>query len=283
MDFTVARIKELLTLNGFSFNKGLGQNFLINPSVCPRMAAACGCDGIGVLEIGPGAGVLTAELAKRARKVVAVELDKRLQPVLNVTLAEAENTTVVFADALKLDLKSFIADNFGDMPVVVCANLPYYISTELIMSFLEQDAGIKRITVMLQKELAARLCAAPPCRECGAVSVAVHYRTKPSALLDVSRGSFVPSPNVDSRVITLEVLPRPAVSPADETVIFKVVRAGFGQRRKTLSNSLAQVFGKQNAALALTQSGVDGGLRAEQLSLAQFAAIADALTAQSAE
>lgn len=276
MALSVSEVRQLLTENGFCFNKGLGQNFLVNPAICPRMAAECGCDGIGVLEIGPGAGVLTAELAARAQKVVAVELDRRLEPVLRQTLADCPNAEVVFADALKLDLKAFLNEKFGELPRVVCANLPYYISTEVLLKLLEEKPGLRQITVMLQKELAARLCAAPPGRECGAVSVAIQYYTEPKPLFDVSRGSFFPVPNVDSRVISLRVRPRPAVEPADEAWFFRVVAAAYGQRRKTLSNSLSVLKGKQAAAAALAAAGIDSGLRAEQLDLEALCKIADA-------
>jgi len=277
MDFTAARANEILKKHGFSFTKSIGQNFLINPSVPPKMAELCGCGGIGVLEVGPGAGMLTNELAKRAGKVVAVELDKRLAPVLSETVGGLENVEIVFSDALKLDLPAFLTEHFGDMPVVVCANLPFYISTELIMRFLESGAKFQSITVLLQKELAVRLCAVPPSRECGAVSVTVHYRSRPEVLFDVSRGSFLPAPNVDCQVIRLNIYDEPPVKADDESAFFSVVRAAFGQRRKTLLNSLSTLNNKEKAAAVLTAAGIDPRKRAEQLSVADFCRIADAL------
>ncbi|HOP10083.1 MAG TPA: 16S rRNA (adenine(1518)-N(6)/adenine(1519)-N(6))-dimethyltransferase RsmA [Oscillospiraceae bacterium] len=276
MELTASRANEILKKHGFSFTKSIGQNFLINPSVPPKMAAGSGCDGIGVLEVGPGAGMLTNELAKRAKKVVAVELDKRLSPVLAETIGDLENVEIVFSDALKLDLPAFIKEHFGDMPVVVCANLPFYISTELIMRFLESGAKFKGITVLLQKELAVRLCAVPPSRECGAVSVTVHYRSKPEILFDVSRGSFLPAPNVDCQVIRLNIYDEPPVKAADESTFFKVVRAAFNQRRKTLHNSLSVLSGKEKAAAVLAAADIDPRMRAEQLSVADFCRLADA-------
>ncbi len=276
MPLTAAEINETLKKHGFSFTKSIGQNFLINPSVPPKMAAGSGCDGIGVLEVGPGAGMLTCRLAERAKKVVAVELDKRLAPVLAETVGGLENVEVVFSDALKLDLPAFLKEHFGGMPVVVCANLPFYISTELIMRFLESGAKFKGITVLLQKELAVRLCAVPPSRECGAVSVTVHYRAKPEILFDVARGSFLPAPNVDCQVIRLNIYDEPPVRAENEAAFFSVVRAAFNQRRKTLHNSLSVLSGKEKAAAVLAAAGIDPRLRAEQLSVADFCSIADA-------
>lgn len=278
MDYTIPQIKELLLAAGFTFQRALGQNFLINPSVCPRMASLCGCEGIGVLEIGPGAGVLTMQLAKLAKKVVAIELDRKLAPVLAQTLADYPNAEVVWGDAMKLDLRALLCEKFAGMEVVVCANLPYYITSPILMRLLEERLPIRRITVMLQKEAAMRICEAPPSRDCGAISYAVRYYCVPKPLFDVSRGSFFPPPNVDSRVIALEVLPEPAVRVRDEKRYFETVGAAFSQRRKTLSNSLGSAFGKERVAEALQAAGVDAGLRAEQLTPAQFAAVADALT-----
>ena len=275
MELTAAKANEILKKQGFSFTKSIGQNFLINPSVPPKMASGSSCNGIGVLEIGPGAGMLTNELSKLAKKVVAVELDKRLAPVLAETVGDLENVEIVYSDALKLDLPAFITEHFGEMPVVVCANLPFYISTELIMRFLESGAKFKGITVLLQKELAVRLCAPVPSRECGAVSVTVHYRAKPEVLFSVSRGSFMPAPNVDCQVIRLNIYDNPPVHPADEKLFFSVIRAAFGQRRKTLYNSLSVLWGKEKTAAVLAAAGIDPQKRAEQLSVADFCRIAD--------
>lgn len=277
-------IRALLARHGFHFSKALGQNFLINPGVCPRMADESGAaPGVGVLEIGPGIGVLTVELAKRAQRVAAVELDDRLLPVLAETLADCPNARVVHGDAMKLDLKQLIAEKFPGMPVVVCANLPYYITSPVIMRLLEERLPVQAITVMVQKEAADRICAQPGTRAAGALSLAVSYYSEPEILFRVSRGSFMPAPNVDSAVIRLRVRPAPA-QPADERQLFALIRAAFGQRRKTLLNSLCSAPGCDKALLnrALAQAEIAPTARAEELTLAQFVRLSDAVTAQRA-
>lgn len=272
-------VKELLGRHGFTFSKAMGQNFLINPSVCPRMADGCGADSsTGVLEIGPGIGVLTKELAKRAKKVVAVELDRRLFPVLEETLAEYDNITLIQGDAMKLNLQAILEQEFGDMPVVVCANLPYYITSPLIMRLLEEQLALRSITVMVQKEAADRLCAAVGSRQSGAVTVAVHFYAEPKRLFTVSPGSFLPPPRVDSAVIRMDLLKQPPVT-ADREALFRVVRGGFSQRRKTLCNALAAALAlpKQEVTAAMDACGIAPSARAEQLSLQDFACLANAL------
>ena len=275
----VGYIRDLLHRHGFQFSKKLGQNFLINPSVCPRMAEACGAaPDTGVLEIGPGIGVLTRELAQRAGKVAAIELDDRLPPVLAETLAGFDNATVIAGDCMKLDLHALLAEQFGDCPVAVCANLPYYITSPIIMNLLESRLPVENITVMVQKEAAQRLCAAPGTREAGAVTLAVQYYAEAETLFTVSRGSFMPAPNVDSAVIRLTVRKQPPCAVRDEKVLFRLIRAGFGQRRKTLLNSLtAAGFGKEAIAAALTAAEIAPTARAEELTLSQWAAVADAI------
>ena len=272
-----AVIKELLQRHGFSFSKALGQNFIINPSVCPRMAELGGvAPGVGVLEIGPGFGVLTAELCRRAEKVVAVELDDRLPPILAETLAEFHNVTIVPGDVMELDLSALIAEHFAGMPVVVCANLPYYITSPVIMRLLEQPLPIRSLTVMVQKEAAQRSTAAPGTRECGAISAAVWYYSTPKLLFSVSRGSFLPAPAVDSAVIRLDIPPElPADWPPKED-FFAVVRAGFGQRRKTLLNSLSAGlrWEKETTRALLETAGLPENTRAEQVTLEQWKALA---------
>ena len=202
----ISVIRDICDRFGFSFSKSLGQNFLVNPSVCPRIAEMGGADeNTAVLEIGTGFGVLTHELARRAKKVVAVELDSRLIPVLEYTMAEHKNFTVINEDILKVDLPALFEREFAGMDVVICANLPYYITSPIIMALLEQRLPIKAITVMVQKEAADRLCAKMPSRDCGAVTAAVRYYSEPKTLFPVSRGSFMPAPNVDSAVIRLDV------------------------------------------------------------------------------
>lgn len=275
----IGTIKELLSRHGFSFSKALGQNFLVNPSVCPRMAESCGArQGVGVLEIGPGIGVLTQELCQLADKVVAVELDKRLLPVLGETLAEFDNIRIVNADVLKLDLNRLIAEEFDGLEVVVCANLPYYITSPVIMKLLEDRLPVKAITVMVQKEAAQRICAPVGSRESGAVTVSVNYYAEPELLFHVSAGSFMPAPKVDSAVIRLDILQEPPVD-CDRAAFFRVVKAAFSQRRKVIANSLSAGLGisKADAAALLEQAGVAPNARAEQLSLQDFAAIANRL------
>ena len=272
-----AVIKELLQRHGFSFSKALGQNFIINPSVCPRMAELGGAaPGVGVLEIGPGFGVLTAELCRRAEKVVAVEVDDRLPPILAETLAEFHNVTIVPGDVMELDLSALIAEHFAGMLVVVCANLPYYITSPVIMRLLEQPLPIRSLTVMVQKEAAQRITAAPGTRECGAISAAVWYYSTPKLLFSISRGSFLPAPTVDSAVIRLDIPPElPADWPPKED-FFAVVRAGFGQRRKTLLNSLSAGlrWEKETTRALLETAGLPENTRAEQVTLEQWKALA---------
>ncbi len=273
-------IKEVLARHGFHFSKALGQNFLINPGVCPRMAAECGAQGCkGVIEVGPGIGVLTWELSQVAQKVCAIELDSRLFPVLEETLAGRDNVKIIPGDVMKLDLHQLIQQEFGGGPVCVCANLPYYITSPVILRLLEEGLPLTSITVMVQKEAAQRLCAAPGERECGAVSVAVHYRSQPKLLFQVGRGSFLPPPKVDSAVLRLDLRQEPPVSVADEDWFFRVSRAAFAQRRKTAANSLSATLGlpKPQVEQALAAAGAPENVRAERLTLEQLAALANAL------
>ena len=272
-------VRDLLARHGFSFSKALGQNFLVNPTVCPRMAEACGAGpGVGVLEIGPGVGVLTAELARRAERVACVEIDRRLLPVLAESLAEFQSVEVVNADVMEVDLRALIAERFPGLRVAVCANLPYYITSPILMRLLESRLPVESITVMVQKEAAQRLCAEPGSREVGAVSIAVRYYSVPRVLFPVSRGSFLPAPEVDSAVIRLDVREAPAVDAPPEA-FFRVVKAAFSMRRKTLLNCLSGGLSlpKAEAAALLERAGVPAGARAEQLSMEQFAAVARAL------
>ena len=275
----IGTIKDILSRHGFTFSKALGQNFLINPSVCPRMASCSGAGkGVSVIEVGPGIGVLTNELCQLADKAVAVELDKRLLPVLDETLAEYDNVKVVNADVLELDLNQLIKDEFDGLEVVVCANLPYYITSPVIMKLLEDRLPISAVTVMVQKEAAQRICAEVGSRMSGAVTVSVNYYAKPQMLFGVSAGSFMPAPKVDSAVIRLDILKEPPVQ-ADEGLFFAVVRAAFSQRRKVISNSLSAGLGKSKEEIltVLEAANVPPTARAEKLSLENFAAIANAI------
>ncbi len=275
----ISVVRDVLSRHGFTFSKALGQNFLINPSVCPQMAECCGADGQGVLEIGPGVGVLTAELAKRARKVVSLELDKRLLPVLAETLADFDNVTIVNDDVLKVDLRALLEEHFAGMEVCVCANLPYYITSPVIMRLLEERLPFCSITVMVQKEAADRLCAPVGSREAGAVTVAVQYYARAEKLFSVSRGSFLPAPNVDSAAIRLQIRETPAVAVVDERKFFRMVKAAFGQRRKTALNAISAGMALQKAdvASALERAGLLANIRAEQLSMEELAALCEAL------
>lgn len=276
----ISVIRDVLSRHGFSFSKGLGQNFLINPTVCPRMAEMGNAQpGWGMIEIGAGVGVLTAGLAQRADKVVCIEIDSRLLPILDETLAEYDNIKIVNQDVLKVDLHKLIAEEFPNMPVAVCANLPYYITSPIIMNLLESRLPISSLTVMVQKEAAQRICAMPGSREVGAVSIAVRYYCEPKVLFQVSRGSFMPAPDVDSTVIRLDIRKQPEVDVKREEDFFRVVKAAFSQRRKTLSNTLSSGLSMNKTQIAelLERAGVASNLRAEQLSMQQFADIANAL------
>lgn len=274
-------IRDVMERHGFTFSKALGQNFIINPSVCPRIAEQGGATAArGVIEIGAGIGVLTAELARQARRVVCIEIDSRLLPILDETLADCDNVKIVNEDVLKVDLRRLIAEEFAGMEVVVCANLPYYITSPIVMALLEQRLPIESITVMVQKEAAVRICAPPGTRECGAISAAIAYYSSPRVLFGVSRGSFMPAPEVDSTVIRLDIHKEPPVQVQDEATLFAVVRGAFGQRRKTILNTLSGALGlgKERMRELLAVAGVAEGLRAEALSLADFARIADAVS-----
>lgn len=276
----IKTIENLLKNAGFSFKKSLGQNFLIDETVCPRMANAACDEKTGVLEIGPGIGVLTAELSKVAKKVVAIELDERLKKILPITLADCKNVEVIFGDAMKLDLKKIIAEHFSDCEkVCVCANLPYYITSPIIMMLLESRLPIDSITVMVQKEAAERLCAKVGSREAGAVTAAVSYYAEKEILFEVGRRSFMPSPNVDSAVIKLNILPEPPIKVNDEKKFFSLVKACFAQRRKTLVNTVSNTLGidKDTLKTALTELGLSETVRGEALSMEELAKLSNKL------
>ncbi|MDR2532433.1 MAG: 16S rRNA (adenine(1518)-N(6)/adenine(1519)-N(6))-dimethyltransferase RsmA [Oscillospiraceae bacterium] len=273
---SVKIIKDLLARHGFSFSKSLGQNFLINPAICPKIVsggrhltdiAPCG------FEIGAGIGVLTKELAKTCKKVICVEIDRTLKPILDETLADCPNVEIVWGDVLKLDLQRLFAEKFdADAEIICCANLPYYITSPVIMRLLEERLPLKSITVMVQKEAAVRLCAPPGTRNCGAVSAAVRYYSEPKKLFDVSRGSFMPAPNVDSAVIRLDIYAEKRADVEDETLFFRIVRAAFSQRRKQLVNPVSAELklSKETVKAALIACGLNPAARAEELTLEDF-------------
>lgn len=268
-------VKYLLDRFGFRFSKDLGQNFLIDSQVPCQIAASCGAgQEDGVIEIGPGFGVLTNELAKQAQKVVAIEIDDRLIPILGHTLAEHNNVEVVHQDVLKTDLKGLIEEKFGGKQVYVCANLPYYITTPIIMALLEQQLPIHSITVMVQKEVAQRLCAEPGSKDAGAISLAISYYTEPEILFDVDKTCFMPSPKVDSTVMRLKLREKPAVQVENEKLFFQLIKGAFAQRRKTFANSLSSSgygISKERIYEALDQMGLPQNIRGERLTLENFA------------
>ncbi len=279
----ISVIKRVMGEHNVTFSKGLGQNFLVNPTVCPRMAEAVkdGAKGkIGVLEIGAGVGVLTKELLERADKVVCIELDTRLFPVLNDTLAGYDNLTLINEDILKADLDSIIKEHFEGMEIFVCANLPYYITSPVIMRLLEEKLPFNKIIVMVQKEAADRLCAKVGTRESGAVTVAVNYYAQARKLFDVSRGSFMPSPKVDSCVIELDLTKKGDYQVTDEELFFKMVKSAFAQRRKTILNSLSSGMGlpKDKITLAVENAGISLTARAEALTMDELVTLSNKIS-----
>ena len=266
-------VKELLKKYGFTFSKGLGQNFLINPSVCPKIAEYGFAEsGYGILEIGTGFGTLSCELAKGADKVVAVEIDSRLLPVLGETMADFDNFKVINADIMKTDLDSLIKQEFDGLKVAVCANLPYYITSPVIMKLLESEIPAEAITVMVQKEAAQRLCARMGTREAGAITAAVNYYGSAELLFNVSRGSFMPAPNVDSAVIQIRPDNKYRNKIDDRELYFRVIKGAFAQRRKTLANSLNASIGVKKTVIydILKEMGLKETIRCEQLNMDQW-------------
>ncbi len=271
-------VKKILETQNFTFKKSLGQNFIVDPDVCPAMAAAAADQNTGVLEIGPGAGVLTRELSGVAKRVVAVELDERLRPVLSKTLADCDNVEVVFGDVMKIDLKALIKEKLADCEnVTVCANLPYYITSPVIMLLLESGLPISSVTAMVQKEAAERLCARMGQRAAGAVTAAVEYYSEAEILFEVPRACFLPPPKVDSAVIKLGLRGSPPVDVADEKKLFSLVKACFAQRRKTLLNTVSNTMGVSKDVLraALTELSLPEDVRGERLTLEQLARLSD--------
>lgn len=276
----IGYIKELLAKHGFRFSKKYGQNFIVNPSVCPRIASEAGIkEGYGVLEIGPGIGVLTTELAKHAEKVIAIEIDESLKPILAETLSETNNVKIVWGDVLQINLHTLLKEEFGDMPVVVCANLPYYITSPVLMKLLEERVPVEHITVMVQKEAAERLLATEKSREVGAITLAVQYYAEGEKLFDVQPGSFMPAPKVVSSVMRLTPRKEAAVQPQSEKNMFAVVKAAFSQRRKTAVNAISAglKMPKEKVLQAVEEIGLDPMVRPEKIGLQEYANLADVL------
>ena len=273
-------IRNIMKGQGFRFSKSMGQNFLINPSVPLRIAEEAGLnENVGVLEVGPGIGCLTSAMAPWAGKVVCVELDTSLQPVLADTLAEYDNVEIVFGDVMKTDLKALVMEKFQGLRPVVCANLPYNITSPVITAFLESGC-FETVTVMVQREVARRMAAKPGTADYSAFTVLVQWYTETELLFDVPPHCFMPAPKVVSSVIRLQRRKSPPAKVTDEGLFFRVVRSAFSQRRKTLVNALASGFGeltKEQITKAVTDCGFDERIRGEALSIPEFAAVADAI------
>ncbi len=265
---------------GIRFTKSLGQNFLVNPAIPQRIADQSGIEGWGVIEVGPGVGCLTGELALRAKKVNAVEIDKGLIPILHETMGEFDNVKIIHADILKTDLGKMIEEDFSGLHVAVCANLPYYLSTPIIMALITEPR-IEHVTLMLQKELGERICSHEGSKKYGSLSVAVQYAMEAKTLFHVSAGNFVPQPKVDSVVISLIRRDKPELTPKDERFFFKVVRAAFSQRRKTLANAIYNskivTCEKNDIEQTLASLGLREDVRAERLSVSDFVRFSDRL------
>lgn len=275
-------IKTLLGRHGFRFSKSMGQNFLIEGWVPRDIADASGADETcGVLEVGPGIGPLTVQLAARAAKVVAVELDRTLLPVLAETLAGRENVEVISGDVMKLDIKALVAEKLPGLTPMACANLPYNITTPVLTAFIEAEC-FSAITVMIQREVALRICAAPGTADYGAFSVYCQYHTDPELLFDVPPEAFLPAPKVTSSVIRLVPRVAPPAEVEDKGAFFRVVKAAFAQRRKTLLNGLSSAYGsrfsKEELRGILEDCGLPADVRGERLGIPQFAALAKALS-----
>lgn len=281
---TPVRTRAILEKYGFSFKKSLGQNFLIDTNILKRIVDFAEItEESGAIEIGPGIGALTEQLARRSKKVVAFEIDQRLLPILSETLSPYPNVKIIHRDVLQANVKQVIVEEFNDLKdIMVVANLPYYVTTPIIMKILEEKLPIRGIVVMLQKEVADRISASPGTKDYGSLSIAIQYYTKAETVMVVPKTVFVPQPNVDSAVIRLTKREKPAVSVRDEDFFFKVTKASFAQRRKTLLNNLTSQLPdgkskKEEIILALEASGIEPSRRGETLSLEEFARLSDEL------
>ena len=279
---------EIIEKYHFSFQKKFGQNFLVDSSILDRIIESAQITKEDcVLEIGPGIGTMTQRLAEEAGAVVAVEIDRNLLPVLEDTLSAYENVTVINADILKLDLNRIVEEHNGGRPVKVVANLPYYITTPIIMALFEKKVPLHSVTIMVQKEVADRMRVGPGTKDYGALSLAVQYYAKPEIVTKVPAGCFMPKPNVDSAVIRLTRYEKPPVEVEDETWLFAVIRASFNQRRKTLANGLANAgypgIGRRQVEEVLSAMGLAAAVRGETLTLEQFAELSDRLAKRSGQ
>ncbi|TQQ84017.1 16S rRNA (adenine(1518)-N(6)/adenine(1519)-N(6))-dimethyltransferase RsmA [Peptacetobacter hominis] len=266
--------KDIVQKHGFRFSKSLGQNFLIDDNVIDRiLEGARVSEGDKIIEVGPGIGTLTREMAKKAEKVTAIEIDKNLIPILEETLSDFDNVEVVNEDILKVDIEKLVEEKLSGGPVKLIANLPYYITTPIVMKFLEEDIPVTDIVVMVQKEVADRMNAVPSTKDYGALSVAVQYYCDTEIVAKAPRHMFIPQPNVDSTVIGLHIREEKKYNAENEDIFFKTVKAAFGQRRKTLLNSLSSMgmLDKASVKEVLSDAGIDEKRRGETLSIEEFA------------
>jgi 16S rRNA (adenine1518-N6/adenine1519-N6)-dimethyltransferase len=276
------RTKEIIAKHNFSFKKSLGQNFLIDQNILNNIVSAADLTpDSGVIEIGPGIGSLTERIAKKAKNVVAFEIDQRLIPILEETLEPYDNAKVINQDVLEADIHSVIKENFTDgQDIMVVANLPYYVTTPIILKLLNDNLPIRGIVIMIQKEVADRIAAKPSTKEYGSLSIAIQYFAEAETVMTVPHTVFIPKPNVDSAVIKIKKRTKPHTAVKDEEFMFNVVRASFAQRRKTIINNLKSFFGKEEkekVESALNAVGIDPKRRGETLSIEEFAKLSDEL------
>lgn len=273
--------KEIIKKYGFKFSKSLGQNFLIDKNIIDKI-----CEGAsinkddGIIEIGPGIGTLTQALCERAGKVVAIELDENLLPILNETLLPYDNVEIIYGDILKVDIDKILSTKLKDYNVKVVANLPYYITTPIIMKLLEDRYDIQKIVVMIQKEVALRMKAKPGTKDYGALSIAVQYYSEPEIIVNVPKNVFIPRPNVDSAVIMMDICKEPKVKVKDEKLLFNVVKAAFGKRRKTLLNALSTGglgLTKDDVKEILAVCEINPQVRGEKLTINEFAKLTNVI------
>lgn len=278
---TPSRTKEILAKNKFFFKKSLGQNFIIDANVLENIIERAGIDqNSGVIEIGPGIGALTEQLGRHANKVLAFEIDQRLLPILKDTLGEYNNITLIHQDILEANLREAIKENFAnDQEVHIVANLPYYITTPILTKLLEEKLPVESITVMIQKEVAARMAAKPSTKSYGSLTIAIQYYTTAEVVLDVPKSVFMPQPNVDSAVLKLTLREEAPVFVENEAYFFSMVQACFSQRRKTLRNNLtnylSEEYDKETISVMLDNIGIDGMRRGESLTMEEFALLAN--------
>ena len=273
-------IKDILDRYGFKFSKSLGQNFLIDGNIIKRIVEIAGLDEkSGVLEIGPGFGTLTQLLCKKANKVIAIEVDKSLTEVHKGTL-DYPNLKIIYDDFLKVDVNKLIEEEFKGLDVKIVANLPYYITTPIIMKILEEKYKVSKIVVMVQKEMAQRLNSKPGTKDYGAITLAVQYRADTNIAMIVPNSVFMPKPKVDSAVIEFRILPKPRIDVCDEKMLFEVIKASFAQRRKTILNGLSNSlnFSKDIINESLVSAGMNPGIRGEKLTLDEFGRISDEIS-----